>query len=127
MVVEQIIVLRNPSKSAPKKFAYQVIIVPTAATGASPLVRSSPDFISFNWPDKKADEHLGGTIGEAADRENDTYLSVFNRVFNEELSAFGKSVLSLPDQSEEEYQLNCSTTLRFRKARNDKDTETKGL
>ena len=75
--------LQNPSRSAPKAQAYRIIIVPTAATGYSSIVRPSPEIISFDWPDKKTDECLKGQLGEDADRGVDTYLSVVRRVFNE--------------------------------------------
>ena len=81
--------LRNPSPRIPKTQVYRIIIVPTAATGSSPIVRRNPEIISFDWPDQKADKSLKGTIGEAADHEKDTYLSVLKQVFDEQLAAFG--------------------------------------
>ncbi|MCJ1381947.1 hypothetical protein MMC17_005059 [Xylographa soralifera] len=113
--IEQIIVLQNPSPSVPKTQAYRIIIVPTAASGSSPILRRSPDIVSFDWPDKKADKHLKGQLGEDADQGNDTYLSVVKRVFNEQLAAFGKSVTGVSDRGEEDSMISCITTLSFKR------------
>ncbi|KAL9117377.1 MAG: hypothetical protein Q9187_006088, partial [Circinaria calcarea] len=91
------------------------MIVPTVATGSSPIVGQSPEIISFNWPDKKADKHLEGKLGEPAEKEKDTYLSFFKRVFDEQLAAFGKSVMGVPDRDEEDQTFICSTTIHFRR------------
>jgi len=124
--IEQIIVLRSPNPSVPKIRAYRIIMVPTAATGSSPIVRQSPDIISFNWPDRKADKHLKGRFGEAADRNKDTYLSVFKRVFDEQLAAFGKSVVGVTDTGEEDQTFSCGTTVCFRKKPEEPETTVRG-
>lgn len=74
-----------------------MLIVPTAATGLSPIKRKYPKIISFSLPNKNADKDLIGTIGEAADASKDTYLSVFRKVFNKKLKPFGKSVIDATD------------------------------
>ncbi|MCJ1282853.1 hypothetical protein MMC26_002179 [Xylographa opegraphella] len=96
--IEQIIVLRNPSPTASNNQAYRIVIVPTAATGASPII---------------ADEHLEGQLGEDAIKGKDTYLSVVERVFDERLAGFGKSVVGVSAVGKEDSILACSTTLSF--------------
>ena len=113
--------LRNPSPSVPKIQAYRIIIIPTLATGSSHIVPQSSKIISFNWPDKKADK-LKGKIGEATDKEKDTYLSIFERVFDEQLAAFEKSVVGVLDRVEEDQTFSCSTTVRFRRKLGDEES-----
>ncbi|MCJ1397701.1 hypothetical protein MMC11_000897 [Xylographa trunciseda] len=67
-----------------------------------------------------------GTLGEAADGEKDTYLSVFKRVFDEQLAAFGKSVVSVRDKGEEDQIFRCSTTICFRRTHEPTTNRTKG-
>ncbi|KAL9105637.1 MAG: hypothetical protein Q9227_009216 [Pyrenula ochraceoflavens] len=122
--IEQIIVLKNSAKSAPKYKAYQIVIVPTASTGSTPLLRKSPKIICFNWPDKKTDSHLRGTCGENADSRKDTYLSVFLEVFNEKLLALKKSVVC-PHQEDENQPLKCNTTAIFANQRESEVGSTK--
>ncbi|KAJ0346283.1 hypothetical protein COL154_008405 [Colletotrichum chrysophilum] len=76
-----------------KEQAYEVIIVPTGATGSSSIKREYPQMISFTWPEKKADKELGGTVGEAADGKKDTYSTVLKQVLNDQLKAFDKEVI----------------------------------
>ncbi|KAK3686426.1 hypothetical protein LTR37_019814 [Vermiconidia calcicola] len=47
----------------------------------------------FCLPDRKAGSELTGTVGEREANAEDTYLSIFERVFNEILQPFGKQVL----------------------------------
>lgn len=96
---EQIIVLPNPRKPAKKAEAYLVIIVPTAAAGASSVKREYPQIVSFAWPDRAADKKLAGTVGGAADGKKDTYLSVVKQVFDEQLKPFGKSVVDVSGEA----------------------------
>ncbi|KAI8161969.1 hypothetical protein KHU50_008027 [Colletotrichum sp. SAR 10_65] len=51
--------------------------------------------ISFTWPEKQADKELGGTVGEAADGEKDTYGTILKKVLNDQLKAFDKEVIDL--------------------------------
>lgn len=101
--VEQVIVM---SKS---KAMFQVIIVPTAATGASALLRSEPQIIQFDWPDRKANRQLKGVVGEKANAKNDTYLSVLKSVLDEQLAVFDKEVIVYTAEDEEDD----STVFRF--------------
>ncbi|KAJ0346282.1 hypothetical protein COL154_008406 [Colletotrichum chrysophilum] len=88
-----IIVMPNLSISVTKDEAYQVIIVPTGAVGASSVKREYPQIISFSWPDKAADKDLHSH--EAANPEKDTYLSVFVKAMNDHLKPFNKAVIDL--------------------------------
>ncbi|KAF6812948.1 hypothetical protein CPLU01_14778 [Colletotrichum plurivorum] len=109
---EQIIVLPNPRKPAKKAEAYLVVIVPTAATGASAVKREYPQIISFSWPDRAADKKLAGKVGEAADGKKDTYLSVMKRVFDEQLAPFGKSVVDVSGQAGNGHIIGKETVLK---------------
>ncbi|KAK2779374.1 hypothetical protein CKAH01_11297 [Colletotrichum kahawae] len=91
--VEQVIVLPNSSISVTKDEAYQIIIVPTGAVGASAVKREYPQIISFSWPDKMADKDLHGH--EAANPEQDTYLSVLVKAMNDHLKPFNNAVIDV--------------------------------
>ncbi|KAF4815338.1 hypothetical protein CGCSCA5_v007233 [Colletotrichum siamense] len=93
--IEQVFILPNVSKTFSKEQAYEVIIVPTGATGSSSIKREYPQMISFTWPEKQADKELGGTVGEAADGEKDTYGTILKKVLNDQLKAFDKEVIDL--------------------------------
>lgn len=93
--IEHVIILPEPKAKRQKN--HRVLIVPTAATGLSPIKRKYPKIISYSLPNKNADKDLIGTIGEAADASKDTYLSVFRKVFNQKLKSFGKSVIDATD------------------------------
>ncbi|KAI8160942.1 hypothetical protein K4K49_002139 [Colletotrichum sp. SAR 10_70] len=93
--MEQVFILPNVSKTFSKEQAYEVIIVPTGATGSSSIKREYPQMISFTWPEKQADKELGGTVGEAADGEKDTYGTILKKVLNDQLKAFDKEVIDL--------------------------------
>ncbi|TDZ24713.1 hypothetical protein Cob_v002436 [Colletotrichum orbiculare MAFF 240422] len=97
--VEQVIVIPNPSRVAEEDWAYRVIVVPTAATGASSIVREYPQLVSFSWPDNIADKGLAGQVGAAADDKKDTYLSVLKRAFDAHLGAFHEKVIDVSDQT----------------------------
>ncbi|KAH0429418.1 hypothetical protein CcaCcLH18_08432 [Colletotrichum camelliae] len=90
---EQVIVLPNLSISVTKDEAYQIIIVPTGAVGASAVKREYPQIISFSWPDKMADKDLHSH--EAANPEQDTYLSVLVKAMNDHLEPFNKAVIDV--------------------------------
>lgn len=87
--------LPNASEKPSDGQMYDVIIVPTGATGSSSIKREYPQIISFTWPEKKADKELGGTVGEAADGKKDTYSTVLKQVLNDQLRAFDKEVIDL--------------------------------
>jgi hypothetical protein len=99
--LEQVIVL-------PSAEEHRVIIVPSDATGFSPLKRRYPQLISFSWPDRKADEKLKLTFKEVA-LDDDTYLSILKRKLDELLAPFGKQVMDLTNQ--EQMMVHCSATL----------------
>lgn len=102
---EQFIIIDEPSSrksTARTEHAYRVIIIPTAAVGASPLTRTYPKAISFTLPDRKADSDLGGKFGEVVDDPDETYRSLVTRVFNDELVPFKKSVIDVSSAAAEE-------------------------
>ena len=76
---------------------FRVIIIPTAATGASGT-REEPQRILFKWPAGKADDNLQGEVGRESDKKNETYLSVFETVFNQRLEPFKKKVIVYDDK-----------------------------
>ncbi|KAK1724927.1 uncharacterized protein BDZ83DRAFT_752113 [Colletotrichum acutatum] len=87
---EQVVLLANAAKPPSKKAAYEVVVIPTGATGASSIKREYPQIISFIWPEKKADKELSGIL---AKDEKGTYVDVLKKVFKEQLKAFDKSVI----------------------------------
>lgn len=93
---EQFLIIDEPSSKENGSITghgYRVIIVPTAAVGASALKRTYPKIISFMLPDSKSGSDFKGKIGEAADDPQETYRSLITRVFNEQLAPFNKSVI----------------------------------
>ncbi|KAJ0115025.1 hypothetical protein J7T55_001433 [Diaporthe amygdali] len=94
--VEQLLIIDEPSSKengSSTGHGHRVIIVPTAAVGASALKRTYPKIISFMLPDSKSGSNFKGKIGEAADDPQETYRSLITRVFNEQLAPFKKSVI----------------------------------
>ena len=122
---EQVIVLPRHPTSAEKDQYHQVIIVPTAATGASPTKRQYPQIVSFSWPDKKANKKLKGRIGEGANPEQDTYLSVFKKAVNDQLAHYKKSVIDLTGEGQKTF-LHCDATLSHSKESRDDKVLTPG-
>jgi len=116
-VAEQLFILPVDQQGVPQApgsrfLDYQVIIVPKAATGFSPIKRPYPQIVSFNWPRRKADGELKGKVGEKADPKHDTYLSVFKRVMNSQLAPFSKAVVDLANNLEEG-EFYCNTILEY--------------
>ncbi|KAB5526386.1 hypothetical protein GE09DRAFT_471006 [Coniochaeta sp. 2T2.1] len=114
--IAQVIVLPTEADANGVDGDYRVIMVPTAATGLSPIKRHYPQIISFNWPRRPADNELRGKAGEVADREQDTYLSVFKRVVDEQIAPFKRKVTDLTEvEGPKEGYLQCPATLSFRR------------
>ncbi|CAJ2503127.1 Uu.00g105210.m01.CDS01 [Anthostomella pinea] len=90
--IEAIIVMKNLKSSARKKEAYEIFIVPSAATGIAPIKNRYPQLISFKFPNQKVDGELRGAAARAGDAKKDTYLSVCKKVLDEQLMPFGKAV-----------------------------------
>ncbi|KXH47434.1 hypothetical protein CSIM01_05371 [Colletotrichum simmondsii] len=95
--IEQVVLLPNAAKSPSKEAAYEVVIIPTGAIGASSIKREYPKIISFIWPEKKADKELGGVLVK---EEKGTYVDVLKKVFNEQLEAFDKSVIDITENTD---------------------------
>ncbi|KAI8307245.1 hypothetical protein K4K59_011133 [Colletotrichum sp. SAR11_240] len=91
--IEQIFMLPNASKKSSDGQMYDVIIVPTGATGSSSI------------------KQLGGTVGEAADGEKDTYSSVLKQVLNDQLKAFDKEVIDLGEDPHAKLMVGEEVTL----------------
>ncbi|KAH9229076.1 hypothetical protein K456DRAFT_1728563 [Colletotrichum gloeosporioides 23] len=96
--LKHIIVIPNKSISVTKDEAYQIVIVPTGAVGATSVKREYPQIISFSWPDKAVDEDLHSH--EAANAEQDTYLSVLVKAMNDHLNPFNKTVIDITSNTE---------------------------
>ncbi|KPM45761.1 hypothetical protein AK830_g797 [Neonectria ditissima] len=80
--VEQVILV--PGTSETSKGMWQVVIVPTAATGTSAMVNKRPQMIQFEWPDRDVDELLKINVAEnMSKKENATYLSILRAVLDE--------------------------------------------
>ncbi|KAF4845453.1 hypothetical protein CGCSCA4_v006698 [Colletotrichum siamense] len=109
--IEQVFMLPNASKKSSEGQKYEVIIVPTGATGSSSIKREYPQIISFTWPEKKADKELGGTVGEAADEKKDTYSTVLKQVLNDQLKAFDKEVIDLGEDPHAKFMVGEEVTL----------------
>lgn len=97
VATEQVVLLPNAAKQPSKEAAYEVVIIPTGATGASSIKREYPKIISFIWPEKKADKELGGVLVKD---EKGTYVDVLKKVFNEKLGAFDKSVIDITENTD---------------------------
>jgi hypothetical protein len=72
-----------------------IVIVPTAATGASGLVRDVPRPIIFCLPNRKAASEVDYFVqdrGRDTGAGSETYLEAFEQVFNDMLKPFGKRV-----------------------------------
>ncbi|POS77675.1 hypothetical protein DHEL01_v203930 [Diaporthe helianthi] len=96
--VEQVIIIDEPSLQSsinPREQAYRMIIVPTAAVGASPLIRTYPRIIHFTLPGRKAGKDFKGQIGAANDDPDATYRSLITRVINEQLTPYQKTVTDI--------------------------------
>ncbi|KZL71738.1 rtt106-domain-containing protein [Colletotrichum incanum] len=100
--IEQVIILPTAAKPTRSNVMYEVVIVPTAATGASSVRRQYPQIISFTWPGKAADDGLSGEVGNKADPASDTYLSILKKVINEQLEASEKSVIDVSEKAKDD-------------------------
>ncbi|KAJ8130579.1 hypothetical protein O1611_g3048 [Lasiodiplodia mahajangana] len=97
--IENIIIMRNRKRSAEKKNAYEVLIVPTNATGLAPIshTQTHAQIITFNLPDQKIDTQVYGTMTSGADK-NTLILSLLKNALNERLAEFNKTVTDLSQE-----------------------------
>jgi hypothetical protein len=88
-IPEEVFVVPNKHarKGKEDEQRYEIIIVPTAATGSSSLMRVYPQVIAFTWP-----------ADEMAEHKNIPPLSEFMQVMNDQLASAGKSVYDLRDE-----------------------------
>lgn len=117
--IEQSIIIDEPSldnSTPPTEKAHRVIIVPTAAVGASALKRAYPKVISFTLPNQEAGSDFQGKAGEDIDDPSETYRSLVTRVFNAQLSPFHKGVVDVSSAAaaseEEDARLMCHAVLK---------------
>ena len=87
---EQILALPVPKPSRDE--AWYIAVIPTAATGASCVLRELPRIIVWAFPDKLAGTSLGGMMGGSS-RGKDRVIDVFERVVNDRSEAYGKRLL----------------------------------
>ncbi|KAI1277633.1 hypothetical protein F5Y07DRAFT_81428 [Xylaria sp. FL0933] len=97
--IESIIIMRNLKRSAGKKKAYEVLIVPATATGVAPVSRKHAQVIAFNLPDRKVDAQDYGSMTSGVDK-NTLVLSLFKDALNERLAEFNKTVTDLSQEDE---------------------------
>lgn len=104
MIPEEVFVVQNKHcrKGKEDEQRYEIIIVPTAATGSSSLMRMYPQVIAFTWP-----------ADEIAEDKGIPPLSEFMQVMNDQLASTGKSVYDLVDEDRLEY-LNKYTEAELR-------------
>lgn len=98
-LTETVIIMRNRKRSAGKKNAYEVLIVPTAATGIAPVSRRPAQIIAFILPDQKIDDQVYGSIASGVDKST-LVLSLFKNALNERLAEFSKTVIDLSKEDE---------------------------
>ncbi|KAI0454867.1 hypothetical protein F5B21DRAFT_473723 [Xylaria acuta] len=126
--IENIIIMRNRKRSAGKKNAYEVLIVPTSATGVAPVsrTRTHAQIITFRLPDQKIDTEVYGTMTSGADK-NTRVLSLLKNALNERLAEFSKTITDLSQEDETSNPIfRIETTLELIMDTN-LDKKTKGL
>ncbi|KAI1738382.1 hypothetical protein F4680DRAFT_189531 [Xylaria scruposa] len=95
--IENIIIMRNRKLSAGKKKAYEVLIVPTGATGVAPIRQRHAQIITFILPDQKIDDQVYGSMTSGV-AKNTLVLSLFKNALNERLAEFNKAVTDLTQE-----------------------------
>ena len=80
------------------KLMLGVVLVPSTSTGASGFTRDVPRIMIFRRPERKAGDELQGIVGEKANG-NETYLSIFGKVYDDIEKPLGKHVAK-PDRPE---------------------------
>ncbi|KAI0194443.1 hypothetical protein EV127DRAFT_422406 [Xylaria flabelliformis] len=108
--IESIIIMRNRKLSAAKKKAYEVLIVPTNATGVAPIRQRHAQVITFNLPDQKIDAQVYGSMTCGVDK-NTLVLSLFKNAINERLAEFNKTVADFSQEDLSNPILRIETTL----------------
>ncbi|KAK7409077.1 hypothetical protein QQX98_008738 [Neonectria punicea] len=110
--IEQIIV--TPSTSPKSDGMLQVVIVPTGATVASAALKDRPEIIHFKWPDRDADESLGGQVATPMVKDGKaTYLSVLQAALDQLLAPYDKKVIVYSDEAQAadpSLKFKCSAT-----------------
>ena len=75
------------------------MVVPTASTGASTLIRGLPKIIVWSFPNTCNRAGLTGTFGETATAD-DGHLPIFEQVCNDRLKGFDKVLLKYNKESD---------------------------
>ncbi|KAI0861047.1 hypothetical protein F4860DRAFT_186954 [Xylaria cubensis] len=121
--IESVIIMRNRKLSAAKKKAYEVLIVPTNATGVAPIRQRHAQIITFNLPDQKIDAQVYGSMASGVNK-NTLILSLFKNAINERLADFNKTVADFSQEDLSNPILRIETTLE---PVTDADKKAKGL
>ncbi|KAI0025217.1 hypothetical protein F4780DRAFT_419032 [Xylariomycetidae sp. FL0641] len=87
---EQIIALAHGNR-------HRVLIVPTAATGASSIKRKYPQIVSFDWQYRKG--------------KDDFYLAGLKEVLDKQLAPFEKAVIDVTGEPDTEHAFRTTATL----------------
>ncbi|KAI1127122.1 hypothetical protein F5Y10DRAFT_266450 [Nemania abortiva] len=95
--IENIIFMRNRKLSAGKKNAYEVLVVPTSATGVAPLSQKHAQPIAFVLPDRKIDAQDYGSMATGVSK-NTSVISLLKNALNERLAEFNKTVTDLSQE-----------------------------
>lgn len=115
---EQFIIIDEPNQddSTPtSEKSHRVLIVPTAAVGASALRKTYPKVISFMLPERKAGSDFTEKFGKAAEDPEETCRGLVTRVFNEQLAPHKKSVIDVSSAAageESDDRLICEAVFR---------------
>lgn len=115
---EQFIIIDEPNQddSTPTtEKSHRVLVVPTAAVGASALRKTYPKVISFSLPDGKVGSEFTEKFGKASADPEETCRGLVTRVFNEQLAPHKKSVIDISSAAaaeESDGRLVCDTVFR---------------
>lgn len=91
--------MRNRKRSAVKKYAYEVLIVQTSATGLAPISQRQAQIITFTLPNQKIDAQVYGSMASGVDKKT-LVLTLFKNALNERLAEFDKTVTDLSQEDE---------------------------
>ncbi|KAF4977620.1 hypothetical protein FZEAL_5881 [Fusarium zealandicum] len=91
--IEQAVIIPGSSQDGPcaTDGLFQVLIVPTAATGASAAKKRYPQIIRFSWPDREVDDQ--GHVRRETDKDASMYLAAVKTTLNQQLVAYYKQVI----------------------------------
>ncbi|KAJ3537754.1 hypothetical protein NM208_g6187 [Fusarium decemcellulare] len=91
---------------------FRVVVVPTAAVGASAVNKKYPQIIRFQWPDREV--KVDGKVRKESEKDTKMYMGAVKSTLNQQLVAFEKQVISYSEQPPAEGQspmFKCSARL----------------